>query len=270
MNFLTGYSAAVFERLILKLEVLAHAAKRSSVHQVRVDMKRIHALLYLVNHVQADKKLTEPALLRKIFDAAGELREVQVEKKFLGKWKMGGKSRRKVLKTKWSELERNNKLKLHRAVNQPGQKTLEIFHDKLDKRLSQMDSNKTIEFITQKYVELQSTYKQEGRKRKKLHKLRRILKNLLYVLEALDHPQKKPSWNKKGMDDLRKVLDMLGNWHDLEVAVVRLVDFQKNADPEFLTVYNELIEKSKRIRRKYFKKAQKAADQLLSQDLILT
>jgi hypothetical protein len=51
----------------------------------------------------------------------------------------------------------------------------------------------------------------------------------------------------------------LGKWHDLEITVNRLEDFKKDADPEFLEVYNGLLEKSKGIRRKYFKKAQKAA-----------
>jgi CHAD domain-containing protein len=183
MHFLTEYSAAVFERLILKLEVVAHAAKRNTVHEMRVDMKRIHSLLYLVNHTGADKKLTEPAFLKKIFVAAGELREVQVEMKLLRKWKMGGKTK---VYLKWSELERRNKQKLHRAVNQPGQKILENFHDKLDMQLSLLDRMKAIHFLKEQYGALQSGYEQKKLKRKKLHEIRKILKNFLYLLEALD------------------------------------------------------------------------------------
>jgi hypothetical protein len=98
MNFLTRYSATIFKNLPQHMESLIQSADTNIVHRFRVDVKRIHALLFMVNSMD-DAALKEPEFLREVYQAAGKLREIQLEVKSFREQKLD-----MLEKSAWTEL----------------------------------------------------------------------------------------------------------------------------------------------------------------------
>jgi len=269
MNFLTRYSTSVFTSLSEHLEAFTKSAERNRVHKFRVDIKRIQALLFLVNSRDNNEAIKEPEFLDRIFNVSGRLRETQVERKSFQRQKPGEDPE----SLGWNELlkrtEQKSKRKLQKAAMKVDKEELEYFRRLLDRRLKAIDQRKARLALLLFYGSLQQMHQKEKLNRNNLHHLRKKLKHISYILEAMENTAR-PVAKVTAKAQMLIALNNLGKWHDAAVTLTHLEKLEDDFKSVFPNIVKKLKGECKRKCRKYYKKARETAADLLLQDLILT
>lgn len=170
-------------------------------HQLRVEIKKLHALFELMNFCANDmkqKKIYKPFKL--IFKLAGKVREIQIEEAMLKKYcndealknyRNGLKEDRLKKQLRFFTIL-NQKLltTINKSYKQAGYYITEVKKEKIDAYLKQKESRATK--LTGK-KELPIT---------QLHALRKLLKKMHYNQSIINTPKK------------NILLELLGDWHD--------------------------------------------------------
>lgn len=186
-------------------------------HDLRIEIKKIKALFELI-HFHNGKFNRKSSLrpFKKLFEKAGSIREIQMERKMLKKYLQQSQSRyldvllkiQNKYEQSFSQIQfakvadevRSKKKRIGKLFNSISRKAAESYVAKMKRKLKKMLS-----------VELGD---------KDVHKIRKQIKTLHYNIaqvqvesEILDGKQ----WTR--------FLDLLGRWHDCEVAIRHLKKF---------------------------------------------
>lgn len=223
-------------------EILSKPQKKYSIesfHKLRVEIKKLNALLVLLKDCSGKiekKGVFEP--IQELFKQGGKVREIQVENKLLSEYY------RDKLLSNYKKNQQNNlkkeKLAFFELVENEFSQKLKFLKDEVIPLVDKLEKDKTEKFLRQRYKRIVKLFHLKKIPKSKAHKLRKELKLFNYCLKMTD--SKKYQLAVYGVNDLS---ELLGEWHDLEVSVVKL----KKAKKDDSLASQELIQ-LKKIRKK--------------------
>jgi len=216
---------------------------KSAFHRLRVEIKKLNAIFTLTNFCSNDFQRKKTFLpFKEIFDQAGKVRELQIEEEILEKYLFDI-----TLFEYRQSLE--NKLLVERSS------FFDLLGENLENRLKnkieilipfldQINKKKANRFILNRREAIESLVSKVPLMTDELHKLRKLLKTLTYSLDSLG--------NEKiiGSEELI-LIELLGNWHDCDVILMRL---EKALTGEKLETTE--IEEIEKLKSKIFLKSQ--------------
>lgn len=186
---------------------------KSTFHKLRVEIKKLNAIFNLINFCSEDFKRKETFVpFKEVFKQAGKVRELQLEEGILDQY-----------------LSRNSLLDYRKRIKNDLFKEQNLFFELLGKELDRRIANKieilvpfvdevgkkhAQSFIDKKTEEVVSLINQNSLNTEELHKLRKLLKLLKYSLASISEE------NEKNIDSEEvEFTDLLGDWHDLHIAI---------------------------------------------------
>lgn len=194
------------------LNVFREKQDNEALHKLRVEVKKMKAALLLQSGSFNKEKLPpEFEDIRKVFKAAGKIREADINLRLLDEHHITDKKIKKaqqaIVKKKGKAFrERVDK---HRAkMHQHLSFFLRRFYDLPDRKIEQLFSKELHALAHASQVRLGSV---------QLHDCRKKLKNLLYI-----HASLLPSTVKKMKINtfyLKKLEETIGEWHDVLVII---------------------------------------------------
>jgi CHAD domain-containing protein len=212
------------------------------VHDLRVALRRCRTMAEALNEVNPSpgwRKLKKST--RELFHALGELRDVQVERGWLKKLAPSGDPVRRHLLTVLAGQEKVCRAKAERALNAFDRKSWKKLTRKLAPK-AQFFPLESVVFQRLALARLNQAAElfQKARKSRSTvawHRLRIGVKSFRYIVENF-LPQRCEAW----CDDLRRMQDLLGDVHDMDVlrAKVRLLSVRLR--PSLVAQWNERID----------------------------
>lgn len=218
------------------------------VHDLRVALRRCRTMAEALSEVNPSpgwRKLKKAS--RELFHQLGVLRDVQVEREWV---KRLGPSRDPLRRVLLSHLARREKQQRRIA-----REALERFDRKEWKKLLRKLPEKARFFPLESVVyqrlalaQLNAAVElfqaaQKRRSRVAWHRLRIGLKRFRYTLENF-LPQRSEVW----IDDLKRLQDLLGEVHDLDVLRAEILRLRLKLDPEGVKVWLGRIEEGRQAR----------------------
>ena len=214
MSSVYEYGNYVFEQLIENLKHYKKANSHKSLHEIRVNLKKIKALFKLLKFSNKyTGKLKGYKFLRKIFKAAGVIRDIEVIQ----------------------SIESNYKIDINKSLNNSRIKSkkvlIKLFIKKIPKYTKKLrallnNSKKYFNKISNEVVKVYLDEQQEKLKLSlkhilkyskinelELHSLRKDLKLILYTRDTVSE------FNLKNNYYYNSLQNLLGKWHDKKVAI---------------------------------------------------
>jgi len=178
-------------------------------HDLRVEMKKLRAIIKFLRIVYPKQKLKKPAhALRAIFQNAGEIREMQLIQQWLQK----------------------NNFSVIEQTYYPPEKLKELINDfQQNSDKLKNDYNEIIEAVSkfvdgtneilaeQYFVDLNAQLEKQCRKnlpQTEWHELRKLIKQRIYAYNWMQHETENDDPN---FSYYNKLQEIIGVWHDLEI-----------------------------------------------------
>ncbi|MBN2214401.1 MAG: CHAD domain-containing protein [Bacteroidales bacterium] len=217
-----------------------------AVHDARVGIKKIHALLKVFDLENKNKKIK--GILQNhigiIFKTAGKLRDVEIQSYLLKDYKNlldhGYSDLEKNLNNKVGKRQKNLRKKL--AERKPG--FLKILEQEVRSEIESVAEERIDESI-RSYLDKATRKIIKNRSRinpKVLHKQRRLLKEIRFCLEMRNLTDLHPATGEQ-ISRIKEMEDLLGSWHDynnLNKSVEKLMQKLKNSDVDKVIKMNAL------------------------------
>ena len=213
-----------------------------AVHDLRVALRRCRSMaeaLDEVNPSPAWRKLKKSS--RELFHALGDLRDVQVECGWIKKLAPSGDPVRRRMLTLLAVQERTNRAKAERALDAFDRKGWKKLTRKLAPK-AQFFPLESVVFQRLALARLNTAADlfQKARKSRSTvawHRLRIGVKNFRYLVENF-LPQRCDAW----CDDLRRMQDLLGEVHDMDVLRAKVRRLSLKSRPAVAARWNERID----------------------------
>jgi len=209
MSFPAVYITQRFSGIRQNLYAYAAEKKQEQIHWLRVDIKKIRALLSFLNKMDDTEKLPKK-MLRRLFNDAGILRENHINmgifKKvsYSGKLLTGLSEKQKLLETQFID-----KISRYLAGVKRAEKKLRLPHHKLKKK-------ELKKYFIAQVSNAENLFYDRGDK-KNIHRFRIRIKKMMYLYHALPAGlQKSTGLNAAYLNKLQTVA---GKWHDSFMAV---------------------------------------------------
>ncbi|MBK9737655.1 MAG: CHAD domain-containing protein [Saprospiraceae bacterium] len=192
-----------------------HKYTSKTFHKLRIEIKKLNALLDLINFCAQDfkqKKTLKP--FKQIFHKAGKVREIQLEEVILKKYCINNslkdfrrnlkKLRLKEQKYFFSILHKNFSARLKKKYHVIASFLSSISKKKVNSYLD-IQQNSITKLLSQTSVQTQH-----------IHELRKQLKKFYNIVNCTDVKKNESMSNKKILPTL------LGKWHDCQVILYHL------------------------------------------------
>jgi CHAD domain-containing protein len=234
--------AYYMERVLKELEMVRTAPDPDAVHDLRVAIRRCRSVAAVMQEVDPDPSWPELRRLgKKLFRSLGELRDTQVLAEWLNE--LGGVDD-SIGQKFLADLQSKEKILREAAV-----KSADKFDVKAWKKLDHVVSRRVrlvaldglaadclaLERL-EEAKELQSRALR-SEKPEAWHSLRIGVKRFRYTVESL-LPTKYAAW----AEDLKRLQDLLGDTHDLDVLSEAIAKFLEGAPPESHAAWTERIQ----------------------------
>ena len=236
------------ERVLERADRVLPDWDADDIHDLRTALRRCRTMadvLQQVNPAPGWRKLKQGS--RELFQVMGSLRDTQVERLWIKKLARPGDSlRRQMLRLLSREEARQRKI---------AEKTLDDFDRKNWRKWSRKLAAKarffpleSVVFQRLALVELNQAVEllQLARKRPSSiawHRVRIALKRFRYIVENF-MPQRYEVW----VDDLKRLQDLLGDVHDLDVLRVAIRRHRSQLNPELIVQWSEKIKSERKAR----------------------
>jgi CHAD domain-containing protein len=217
-----------------------------AVHDLRVALRRCRTMAEALDEVNPSpgwRKLKKAS--REVFHALGDLRDVQVERAWIKKLAPSGDPVRRRMLTLLAAQEKVSRAKAERAWDAFDRKGWRRLTRKLASK-AQFFPLESVVFQRLALARLNTAADLFQRARKSRstaawHRLRIGVKNFRYLVENF-LPQRCDAW----CDDLRRMQDLLGEVHDMDVlrAKVRLLSLK--SQPAAVAQWNERFDTKRR------------------------
>ena len=180
-----------------------------SLHDLRVEMKKLRAIIKFLRNIYPNQKLKKPAhLLRNIFQDAGYIRELQIMQQWLQKNKFY------VIEQTYYPPE-----KLREMIVAFQQNTNEIKNDckEIVETLTVFVQGTNEILAEQYFVDINAQVEKQCRKnlpKTEWHELRKLIKQRIYAYNWVQHETENDDPN---FSYYHKLQEAIGLWHDLEI-----------------------------------------------------
>jgi CHAD domain-containing protein len=235
------------DRVLEKLEQVRSGWDADDVHDLRVALRRCRSMsdaLSEVNPGPGWRKLKKAS--REVFHTLGDLRDVQVERAWLKKLEPPGDPVRRHMLRLLSREETKYKRTAEQAFGRFDRKEWK----KLTKKLAAKASFFPVESVVFQRLALSRLNRavelyREARKRRTAaswHRLRIGVKNFRYIVENF-LPQRSEVW----IDDLKRMQDLLGDVHDMDVLRGRIRKEAPRLNPAAVAQWIERIDAERKV-----------------------
>lgn len=203
-------ATAYFEQQLNTIQIILKKRHRKiskkDIHKLRVAVKKIKSLSALVLYCEPDFRIKKfMKQFKKVFTAAGKLRELQLEISRLKEMQLLSS-----LNDYSHHLKRRLKKKKHLFFSLANAQLRRKLKKKSKMILPYFDSvSKTLlnRFLEEKKNEIMGIMASTNLKEKEAHRLRKILKELYYTLLIFDAKDKR-------FENIDRFQDLLGQWHN--------------------------------------------------------
>jgi CHAD domain-containing protein len=246
------------DRVVELAEVVQSGWDADQVHDLRVALRRCRTMadaLSDVNPSSGWRKLRKAS--RFIFDALGDLRDAQVEQAWVRKLGVPGDPVRKRMLRLLSSKEQGYRKGAEKALDEFDRKNWRKWARRLQSK-AQLFPPESVVFQRQALASLNEAVElygraRRGRSRIAWHRLRIGIKRFRYVVENF-LPQRYEAW----AEDLKRMQDLLGDVHDLDVLRSEIRLHCSELRPGVVAPWFERIEAERKARLREFRS--KAAD----------
>jgi CHAD domain-containing protein len=208
--------------ICLLLKKLRHSFVPENFHQLRVEIKKTKALCKLISFYS--KKFDEDRFFkpyRIIFKEAGKVRELQLEEEILKRNK--NPHFLKNYRTYLKELRLKEQLTFCKKINTGIEKDIKKSGKIIRPVLKKIKKNTLCEYINKNWVKAQKLICLERVKTNEIHKLRKRLKSLNYLIHISDMKDL-----KKELEGMKGLMDIIGKWHDCLIMGEHLQKVMRN------------------------------------------
>ncbi len=211
MNIKTALKRDFIKRTVALDSLLKKPVKKFTVenfHQLRVEIKKINALLKLLNFCAKDfKRKKHFKTIKSVFKQAGKVRELQLEEAALKNYAVyqGLKSYMKNLK----RMRKKEKKVFFSMVNNKLTSELKKYNKAVLPFILKVNEKDTISFLNKKRSKIEMLFNEKDLKLEQVHELRKLIKEYYHDWKSLNLPE--PGELLKLADAFQ---DLLGKWHD--------------------------------------------------------
>jgi CHAD domain-containing protein len=224
-TLLLQYSDTCFHSLVNNLKWVNGNYSVDTVHNLRLSIKRIRALLTLVDHADSLKQSKQVKQIDSLFLLSGQLRDIHVQISLLETY-------RDKVGTEVDHFEHIIKKGKKRVVKRLESSVLEvdffdivIFNQRLDCLIEQMDSSQhekncrlRVEMLYEQIIQQITKDPSE----KTLHRIRIMLKELIYALSVFKKGKMSTDFSADEIKNLNSLQQELGSWHDRVILLSRI------------------------------------------------
>lgn len=213
------------EKLTAILQLPPPEFEPETFHQLRVEIKKIRAVMVLVGKLNPDclpsKKYRRP--LRQVFKSAGIIREKQIESAFVQSV-LPEDEGVKLLLLQLEETEIAQKAEFRQLINDDSLHSIGQLSDKLSACLGQLDKKKSKAWMQRKSRKLLQKIKHLPEKAADWHEVRKQLKVHNYLTACTGFIT--DPWQPEKIAELQ---ELLGKWHDCHAMIQ---SFQQQAETQ--------------------------------------
>lgn len=204
------------------LQKYAEFPREEILHQFRVEIKKMRAVFLLMEELGGDKRMQKcHRQVRSIFRKAGYIRELQVEKNWLNRHRKFNLVRHMRYEEKLLKANKNLQKEIPGMLQKLGKVRKHTEHF-----LSAFGQHNADQYIKRKWNEslrMILHLKDESH----WHEARKKIKQFLYAKNWLTDGVFISGKVKKIFNQLNRFQEQIGKWHDLEMLVLKLKEFQK-------------------------------------------
>jgi CHAD domain-containing protein len=230
------------DRVLERATEVERSWNEDDVHDLRVALRRCRTMAEALDEVNPSpgwRKLKKST--RELFHALGELRDVQVERGWLKKLAPSGDPVRRHLLTVLAGQEKLDRAKAERALKAFDRKAWKKLTRKLSPK-AQFFPLESVVFQRLALTRLNQAAElfQKARKSRSTvawHRLRIGVKGFRYIVENF-LPHRCEAW----CDDLRRMQDLLGEVHDMDVLRAKVRPLSVRLRPSLVAQWNERID----------------------------
>lgn len=221
MKNLKRYWNRRVDNVVSLITITRNAGNANYYHDIRIEVKKIKALFELIRYHDRDfklKKNLEP--FRQLFERAGRIREIQIEKKLLKKYlRQSSSPYLAVLLSAQNDYDKSfNKIPVTQVVS-----NILAARNRVKRHIDELSVQAMEKYLVK--MERKVMKKLSGELHGRVvHQLRKKLKTLHYNID-----QVQPNREMMGGQHWIKFLDALGKWHDCEVAIRHLKKFVRKS-----------------------------------------
>ena len=241
------------ERVLEKAERVRRDWDRDEVHDLRVALRRCRTMGEMLKEVNPDpgwRKVKKSS--RDLFHVLGELRDTQVERDWMKKLGTPGDAVRKHMLRAFSAREKMHRKAAEEALNAFDSKSWRRWSKKLESK-SRFFPIESVVFQRLALERLNEAVRLHQRARKRSspnawHRLRIGIKRFRYVVENF-LPRRYEAW----AEDMKKLQDLLGEVHDLDVLRGDIKKRGAKLDPALVAGWMTRVEDARKTRLDEFR-----------------
>jgi CHAD domain-containing protein len=207
---LQKYFAQRVKNLFNHLHDFDLSADEGALHDLRVELKKLRAVIRFLQQVYSKQKLKKPAhLLRAIFQAAGEIREYQLLLLWLRKYHL------QVLEDQFFPASRLDEMIADFREQAPAYKNdLKEVIELTSKFVAHTNDILAEQYFTDLHAQLQEMTHAEL-PAIEWHELRKLIKQWMYALNWV--APEEAAAKEPAVAYFNKLQEQIGQWHDLEM-----------------------------------------------------
>jgi CHAD domain-containing protein len=212
--------------------LITQVYKAEVVHKLRVNLKKIRALFYLLEHIdpQLFKVKKQYRKLRSLFKVVGQIRDVQVQKELIDLFEKELEIHFTDYCNYLNKIEDNHIKQFRKWILTNKLEHSEKPLHKINKIYKKIN-HKTLKIIARQFITLRiekiSELHEFAHDEEKLHKIRALLKEIMYIHNILKNHYPDFVFLKGFSELIEKSEKALGDWHDRHVAVEYVDLFHK-------------------------------------------
>lgn len=231
-----------WENLTDHLWVFYHDRDPAAVHQARVMIKRLRAMVLLFQ-AEGDLDAMPGAFrpVRKLFKRLGTIRSAQIHQERLRKFDLGKTDYSRKLHYVETYASRRFADRYHNDLPD-----LKKAHDALEAGFTDLSDACVEDLLRREQRAVERFFRKPYKRANDLHAIRKRIKTLLYVHPVL--PKKLQGKTGVDIDRLDELQDALGHWHDVYDALETL----RAMGYDNTSVLNDLAQQRRLLREKAY------------------
>ncbi len=223
---LLKYSDKCFLSLANNLVSVGENCSSESIHKLRLRIKKIHALLKILDHIEVRKREYKIIkLIDQLYLLSGTLRDNQIQIELLKTYrsKIGEEVDRYIVSSKKEVTKIEEKLK--HKIKKINHFEIVLHNQRIASAIEMLSSKQIDDILQTRVNELSLKLNQKINgilDDDILHSIRITLKELFYCISIIKRGKKQSKYGLSYMNSLENLQKKLGNWHDLKVLFDRI------------------------------------------------